>query len=1105
MTDEINDNWVIDDEDGLRFTIDKRIDCVGFNYWSKRMILINTDGIPKICVYSKNDILKSKNDIIIGFDKGILRTTVVMDKNQPRRSCFLYRSEVDDHILLSSDSENILNTFIERVQEKVEQNQLVSKWFNDLVDAMIMDMRRKMIVGINSTTIWVRLCHNLIIFELKKLLTIILNCVVQDRNRLCQNIEELNNNYKTLENKLNGVEEINLDSQQIYKQVKGRLVEKEKSLSKLSLCGLRLLTYHIEGQLGYKNMLKCFFGQWKSNWHRSAARSELQKMKEDHSPLGLQIACNIPSQGNMTAELQKSNKMLTHIMDINRNLDSITRNLNRSLTGPEDTIDRSEVIRHLQKFADLRHQIQSMSNEGEEFILVGDQSAGKSSLLSALLGVSISFVSDGCATRCPVRYVLEPCKPEEGWKYEYDNSNGIGTSTKDPNSLRARLEEHFINLKEDIISTPITVKIKSPQCTSGMTIVDLPGLVGAGRDKQKQHEQSHAVVKEYLEKKNVIVLYVHRFDVDIGSANTHILNEVQRRPPDQVAYCLTHFDRCCNDSDITAMDLIKIINLIYEKITRGRPMHLLCLAKKAEDIQSRESIATRLIDDVQSQYAHHIEKKRVYFGIYNLKLQLRRRMHKHITQLGGILQNYITNQTRAIDDARMISNSVEAGGINDSTLDKFIDTFRRMAVHMMRGRFIPLPQGAEIQFFEDISQEIVSGNEYCAFCGDPVWPIGNSSSMKELDTMSESSLKDDDGTFTFESDANLDSSINIDNKSNVTEPKYQDKLDPALKRKLVSHSLFTRTIYEIQNRLWSKSIDPQIEDISYAISSDPNINLDAPKDAAHSVMVHTIQHQLHMGDFFIYTARRLEYIVFKLLRYVIWSVHHSPSTPPECSKLLERIEFQAALDRRLRDYVQDLSNRTSTEWMESFDEIMTSPIILSHAHRYHDMLVRDFNWKKEEIEECTSEDVFAPRSVEVNADDIKLDDKIRLERIRKLIVLHTHIRFIMISEKIARSVDYNWRRMFDDTKESVLYRNETFPSIFEYIKWNVLKKLEINGIWYEGERLRDIYSGDDHAVVEEHRSKLDESMRILHQTQTMCELVPDLMTRAMNAAGNQFL
>ena len=31
------------------------------------------------------------------------------------------------------------------------------------------------------------------------------------------------------------------------------------------------------------------------------------------------------------------------------------------------------------------------------------------------------------------------------------------------------------------------------------------------------------------------------------------------------------------------------------------------------------------------------------------------------------------------------------------------------------------------------------------------------------------------------------------------DPKYQDKLDPALKRKLVSHSLFTRTIYEIQN------------------------------------------------------------------------------------------------------------------------------------------------------------------------------------------------------------------------------------------------------------------------------------------------------------------
>ena len=52
----------------------------------------------------------------------------------------------------------------------------------------------------------------------------------------------------------------------------------------------------------------------------------------------------------------------------------------------------------------------------------------------------------------------------------------------------------------------------------------------------------------------------------------------------------------------------------------------------------------------------------------------------------------------------------------------------------------------------------------------------------------------------------------------------------------------------------------------------------------------------------------------------------------------------------------------------------------------------------------------------------EIDDNIRLEKIRKLIILHTHIRFIMISEKIARSVDFNWRRMFDDTKESpVIY------------------------------------------------------------------------------------
>ena len=58
--------------------------------------------------------------------------------------------------------------------------------------------------------------------------------------------------------------------------------------------------------------------------------------------------------------------------------------------------------------------------------------------------------------------------------------------------------KHFKStIGRTIVSDPITIKIWSPTCTSSMTLVDLPGLVGNGdtNEKQEQHKNSYAIVK----------------------------------------------------------------------------------------------------------------------------------------------------------------------------------------------------------------------------------------------------------------------------------------------------------------------------------------------------------------------------------------------------------------------------------------------------------------------------------------------------------------------------------------------------------------------------------------------------------------------------------
>ena len=97
-------------------------------------------------------------------------------------------------------------------------------------------------------------------------------------------------------------------------------------------------------------------------------------------------------------------------------------------------------------------------------------------------------------------------------------------------------------------------------------------------------------------------------------------------------------------------------------------------------------------------------------------------------------------------------------------------------------------------------------------------------------------------------------------------------------------------------RLCSIEIVPSIDDIIHGITFDPNINLDTPKDSTHCVMVYTIQRQLDMKGFFDYSMKRLQYILYKIIRYVLWSIANSGDTPVECLNLMHKPIFQAIFE-----------------------------------------------------------------------------------------------------------------------------------------------------------------------------------------------------------------
>ena len=101
--------------------------------------------------------------------------------------------------------------------------------------------------------------------------------------------------------------------------------------------------------------------------------------------------------------------------------------------------------------------------------------------------------------------------------------------------------------------------------------------------------------------------------------------------------------------------------------------------------------------------------------------------------------------------------------------------------------------------------------------------------------------------------------------------------------------------------------------------------------------------------------------MLKIIRYVIWTIINSKETSEDCLLLLQKEEFQAVFEIEINKFMTQLSIQTKQHLQETFDEIMNSPIVMSHAARYKEMLINDFNWKEEEILECYDEEIFKPK------------------------------------------------------------------------------------------------------------------------------------------------
>lgn len=161
-----------------------------------------------------------------------------------------------------------------------------------------------------------------------------------------------------------------------------------------------------------------------------------------------------------------------------------------------------------------------------QLVVVGSQSAGKSSVLENIVGRDFLPRGQGIVTRRPLvlQLVHTPSPDPSAPTYtEWGQFLHIDKRFTDYNEIRKEIEQETFRVagqNKGISKLPISLKIYSPDVLD-LTLVDLPGLtkIPVGDQPSDIERQIRGLVVEYISKPNSVILAVSAANVDLANSD----------------------------------------------------------------------------------------------------------------------------------------------------------------------------------------------------------------------------------------------------------------------------------------------------------------------------------------------------------------------------------------------------------------------------------------------------------------------------------------------------------------------------------------------------------------------------------------------------------
>jgi len=289
----------------------------------------------------------------------------------------------------------------------------------------------------------------------------------------------------------------------------------------------------------------------------------------------------------------------------------------------------------LNRIDDIRNKLLPMKKEKSfedifsnipQFIVVGPQSSGKSSVLRRITGIHLP-TSSGVCTRVPVVIKLRmgaklACVDlihPDGSKQTFENSSNPENISRAIQQAQQRFKDKG-EFGKDFIIDVLYQDMDKPN----ITLVDLPGFTNSSDENTKIVNE---MVKKYLDMDGTLVLHIVRADQDFDSL---LGNDFIRKHKNDKVLVLTHCD------SLEEQGIANYTQRMNETLSKDIEHVFAVIASKSLEEMNNENEIIEL-----SKFNSITSRDKIKLGTKNLNEFIEKKMEQHLENQIPLLRDFI--------------------------------------------------------------------------------------------------------------------------------------------------------------------------------------------------------------------------------------------------------------------------------------------------------------------------------------------------------------------------------------------------------------------------------------------------------------------------------